>query len=84
LRGVVVDEREMSAGRYNGTIMVQCDGSGDGVYEVRVYEGRWENPGIVLASTNTPKSVIFVISSKPNLTLVAASPNWLAFGLSTY
>jgi len=56
--------------------MVRCDGNGDGAYEARVHEGRWENPGIVLASTNTPESVIFVISSKPNLTAIHMEQEW--------
>jgi len=56
--------------------MVRCDGNGDGAYEARVHEGRWENPGIVSASTNTPESVIFVISGKPNLTAIHMEQEW--------
>jgi len=43
LRGVVVDEREMGAGRCDGTMMLRLDG--DGADGARVREGRWESRG---------------------------------------
>jgi len=61
--GEVDDEREMGAGRCDGTLMVRRDD--DEADEGS--QGKVENQGIVSASTNTPKSVIFVISGNPNV-----------------
>src|SRR5712672_1399846 len=43
LRGEVDDEREMGAGRCDGTVMVRCDD--DEADEVRVQKGRWKTRG---------------------------------------